>query len=86
MRLQFAEIRENVATAEVAEYRYRTVESRRSTANIVLAHWLASVKGHREAIEERESTHTGIGIVSRKFCDEDGDEGFRVYITQIFGR
>lgn len=82
----FIEIRENVATAEVSEYRYRTIENRRSTANIILGHWLASVKGHRETIEERESTHTGIGVISCPVHDEDGANGFRIYVTQLFAR
>lgn len=85
-RFGFMETRENVATAEVSEYRYRTIESRRSTAKFILAHWIASVKGHREAIEERESTHTGIGVVSREVHDEDGNNGFRIYVTQLFAR
>lgn len=82
----FTEISENVATAEVSEYRYRTTDSRRSTANLILAHWLKSVKGHREAIEDRESTHTGIGVVSCDVHDEDGTNGFRIYVTQLFTR
>lgn len=80
------EISENVATAEVSEYRYRTVDSRQSTANLILAHWLKSVKGHQEAIEERKSTHTGIGVISCPVHDEDGTNGFRIYVTQLFAR
>jgi len=86
MSLGFDFIRENVATAQVSEYRYRNLENRRSTADVILAHWIASTKGHRESIEERESTHTGIGVVSREFQDEDGDEWILIYVTQLFGR
>lgn len=84
--LGFCYIRENVATGQVSEYRYRTVENRRSTADLILTHWIASTKGHREVIEERESTYTGIGVASRNFQDEDGDEGVLIYVTQLFGR
>lgn len=84
--LRFIEISENVATAEVCEYRYQTIENRRSTANIILVHWLASIKGHREAIEELASTHTGIGVISCEVYDEDGTRGFRIYVTQLFAR
>lgn len=84
---QFIEIRENVATAEVIDYRYLTTEGRRSTANFILVErWLKSVKGHREAIKERESTHTGIGVVSCEVHDKYGNNGFRIYVTQLFAR
>lgn len=85
-QFRFVETSENVATAEVSEYRYRTIENRRSTANLILAHWLASVKGHREAIEDRQLTHTGIGVISCPVHDEDDCNGFRIYVTQLFAR
>lgn len=85
-KLGLVEISENLATAQVSEYRYRTVENRRSTADIILAHWIASTEGHRESIEERGSTHTGIGVFSRPVFDEDGNSGFIIYVTQLFGR
>ena len=85
-KLGFREIRENIGTSQVIAPRYQTDKGQKTTANIILAHWIASKKGHREAIEERESTHTGIGVLSCSAYDEDGAAGFIVYVTQLFGR
>jgi len=84
--LGFKEIRENLGTAQVLAYHYKTVQSRRSITELMLAKWIASTQGHREAIEEVESTHTGIGVVSHPARDEDGDSGFVIYVTQLFAR
>lgn len=83
-KLGFGKVAENIATAQVSKYRYQTFDNRRSTASIILAHWIASTVGHREVIEERSYTHTGIGIVSREVCDEDGDSSRFIYVTQLF--
>ena len=82
--LGFGKVAEIIATAQVSKYRYQTFENRKSTANVILAHWIASTAGHREAIEEQSYTNTGVGIVSREFPDEDGDECRLIYVTQLF--
>jgi uncharacterized protein YkwD len=82
-KLGFGKVAENIATAQVSKYRYRTFDNRKLTANIILAHWIASA-GHREAIEEQSYTHTGIGVISRELCDEDGDASRFIYVTQLF--
>jgi len=85
-QLKFKEIRENLGTAQILEHHYKTVQSRRSITELMLAKWIASTEGHREAIEEVESTYTGIGVVSHPAHDEDGNSGFVIYVTQLFAR
>lgn len=85
-KLGFQEIRENLGTAQVLECHYKSFQSRRSITELMLAEWIASTRGHREAIEECESTHTGVGVVSHPAYDENGNSGFVIYVTQLFAR
>ena len=81
--LGFGKVGEIIATAQVSRYRYQTFDNRKSTANIILAHWIAST-GYREVIEKQSYTHTGVGVVSRENRDEDGDSSRFIYVTQLF--